>query len=133
MEEGEEGAPAPGNRVLVADDTEDMRILLRHVLVAAGYVVAAEARDGEEALAMWQSQRAEGLRSVILDQRMPRMLGVEVARVILADDPAQHVVLFSAQLTDDIVAEARAIGVAACLSKDDVLDLPGLALDERTP
>ena len=42
---------APPLRVLVVDDEEDIRVLLRAQLERAGYTVAGEAADGTEALA----------------------------------------------------------------------------------
>jgi CheY-like chemotaxis protein len=61
---------------------------------------------------------------VVLDQRMPGLTGLEVAERILRDDPEQRVILFSAGLTDEIRRQAEAVGVTACLTKDEVMELP---------
>jgi AmiR/NasT family two-component response regulator len=50
--------------------------------------------------------------------------GLEVAEVILAEDSAQSIILFSAYLDDDLIARADAIGVRACISKDRYDDIP---------
>lgn len=119
-----------GRRVILADDTEDMRVLLRMVLLGADYTVVQEAADGTAALRAWKESRPPDVYAVILDQRMPGLEGIEVAAQILAEEPRQRVVLFSAQMSDDIRQRAAALGVTACLSKDQVLNLPQIALEE---
>jgi DNA-binding NarL/FixJ family response regulator len=52
------------------------------------------------------------------------MTGLETARRILADHPEQSIILFSAYLDPQTVAEAEAIGVLACMDKTDVDRLP---------
>lgn len=109
-------------RVLVVDDEPDMRVLVRHVLAAAPEVeVVAEADGPETALEAWRSARPD---LVVLDHRMPRRAGLEVAAEILAEVPDQPIVLFSAFLDQDLRARAAALGVRRCLAKDDVFALP---------
>jgi DNA-binding NarL/FixJ family response regulator len=55
---------------------------------------------------------------------MPGLSGVEVASRILADIPGQLIVLFSAYLNNQIIAEATHLGVAACVSKVEAINLP---------
>lgn len=110
-------------RVLVADDEEDMRVLVRALLEAdaAGISVAAEAGNGAEALRRW---REVGPDVVILDQRMPDLTGMEVAEHILREAPEQAIVLFSAYVTDESRALVLSAGVDACIDKEDILSLP---------
>ncbi len=75
-------------RILIVDDSEDIRVLLRRILVKAGYDVA-EATGAEEALS-----RAEALRPdlILLDIVMPGMDGFTVCeelgrKALLADVP----------------------------------------------
>lgn len=111
-------------RVLVADDTEDMRVLLRTVFRSAGFEVVGEAADGAEALQMWREREHDCV--VVLDQRMPRMTGIEAAEAILAEAADTVVVLFSAYLKPELVEQARQIGIVACVAKDDVLTITRL-------
>jgi CheY-like chemotaxis protein len=62
--------------VLVVDDEEGVRLLIRRTLEAAGYRVC-EADDGFEALSVLLQGRAVDL--VLTDVRMPRMDGCELA------------------------------------------------------
>ena len=104
--------------VLIVDDEEDMRVLLRAILGARdGISVVGEAADGSQALS-----RLDELdpNVIVLDQMMPGMTGLETARLILLRRPTQAIVLFSAFLNEELRAEAASIGVAACLTKDQV-------------
>jgi CheY-like chemotaxis protein len=70
---GDEGA-GKGGRVIIVDDDESMRLLLRAVLEKRGWGVV-EASDGLNALDVMRSQ--EDLDLVIVDLDMPRMDGLE--------------------------------------------------------
>jgi signal transduction histidine kinase/ActR/RegA family two-component response regulator len=67
-------------RVLIADDSEDNRELLRQLLAAAGFETRT-AVDGTEALGMIFDWRPA---LVLLDLRMPRVGGLEVMRRVRA-------------------------------------------------
>jgi DNA-binding NarL/FixJ family response regulator len=111
------------NRTLIVDDDEDMRFLLRAVIERAneGLQVAGEAGGADEAVAKWRAVQPD---TIVLDHRMPGTTGIEVAKQILAEQPQQAIILFSAYLDDDLVARADAIGIRACISKDRYDDIP---------
>ena len=67
-------------RILIAEDETIIRLDLRQLLERAGYEVVAEAKDGEEAVALARSQEPE---LAILDVKMPKLDGIEAARRIL--------------------------------------------------
>lgn len=113
-----------GKRVLIADDDEDMRELLRTVLDGAAYTVIGAATDGDDALEMWRRERLNGICAVILDQRMPGLMGTEVAAAILIDQPDQTVLLLSAFIDATIEAQAELAGIRACIPKEAVLQVP---------
>ena len=110
-------------RMLVADDEEDMRILVRNVIDRAneGLQVESEASNGLEAVERWRESRPD---IVILDQRMPGLTGLEAAEQILEEHPGQVIVLFSAFLNDMVRTAAESIGIRACLSKENLFSLP---------
>jgi DNA-binding response OmpR family regulator len=60
-----------GKRILIAEDSEDIRMLLRYLLEQAQYAVHL-AGDGYEALGL---MRKEVLGAVITDWDMPRLNG----------------------------------------------------------
>jgi CheY-like chemotaxis protein len=111
--------------VLVADDEEDMRVLVRGVLTRHGMRVVEEAIGGAEALAAIDRLNPPPIPSILLlDNRMPALSGLEVAAQVLERFPHQRIILFSAYLNADIEAQAKAIGIRACVSKDLVARLP---------
>jgi type II secretory ATPase GspE/PulE/Tfp pilus assembly ATPase PilB-like protein/CheY-like chemotaxis protein len=105
-----EGAPAdgtPGARILVADDDEQMRRLLKMVLEREGYVVE-EARDGLDALDRIDAHPPD---LILLDVDMPRLDGFGVleelrARVATASLPV-------VMLTGRIESEGQALDLGA--------------------
>ena len=109
--------------MLIVDDEEDMRALVRATIEIAdqGLSVAAEADDGETAMSVWREERPE---VVVMDQRMPGVSGLETAKRILQEHPEQAIVLFSSYLDPDVRAEAARLGVRECLPKDDIKQLP---------
>jgi two-component system chemotaxis response regulator CheY len=110
--------------ILVVDDDPDMRFLARAVLEKSDIEVAGEAADGPEALEKLRQLEPPPVPTVILlDNQMPGPTGLEVAAQILADLPDQLIILFSAYLSNEIVAEATELGVTACVSKNDALNL----------
>ncbi len=118
--------------VLIVDDEFDIRLLLRALLEMAhlDIEVVGEAEDGEDALAMYRALDPPTVPDVvILDNRMPGRFGLDVAAEILADEPRQHVVLFSAFLTPGLRAEAEQVGVRACVDKTDFEGLPALVAE----
>lgn len=110
--------------ILVVDDEADMRYLARMVLESSGIAVAGEAANGDEALRKLDELDPPPIPTVVLlDNQMPGPTGLEVAARMLADRPNQLIVLFSAYLSDDIVARAEQLGIARCVSKADAINL----------
>ena len=72
-----------------------------------GLAVAGEVGSALAAVGAWREHRPD---IVLLDYRMPGRNGIEIATEILAEDPRQHILLFSAYFDDEILAEAARIG-----------------------
>jgi CheY-like chemotaxis protein len=85
--------PRPAT-VLVVDDLESFRVMLRRQLVSLGHTVL-EAADGAEAIEVVRSRRG-GLDLVMTDVVMPAMNGTEVAACICAEYPGLPVVPMTA-------------------------------------
>jgi CheY-like chemotaxis protein len=121
-------ADQPSITVLVADDDEDIRLLVRMVLQgAADLSIIEEAVDGDAALAAIVRLDPPPMPTVLLlDNRMPGLSGLEVAEQVLSKFPDQRIILFSAFLDEEIERRARAMGISACVAKADVGRLPGV-------
>jgi two-component system cell cycle response regulator DivK len=74
-------------RVLVIEDTEDNRQIVRDLLTNAGYEIV-EAEDGESGVAMAASVRPD---VILIDIQLPVMDGYEAARRIKADPATAHI------------------------------------------
>jgi DNA-binding NarL/FixJ family response regulator len=108
-------------RVLIVDDEPDLRVLLRTMLsLDARFEIAGEAGDGGQGLAMYRELRPDVL---LIDQRMPVLEGLQVAKAVLAEEPDQPVILMSAFLDDKIRAEAAELGIQRVLGKQLLKDI----------
>lgn len=105
--------------VLVVDDNDAVRLLIRCVLEQAGYAVIAEAEDGAEAVSVAAALHPD---VVVLDEEMPTMNGSQAAARIRRADPSVRIVMCSNSLVD------HPISADASISKLDVAYLP-LTLD----
>lgn len=74
-------------RILIADDYEDNRELLRLILVAAEYEVL-EAHDGQECLKLAQDHVPD---LIMVDLSMPKLDGWEVFQAIKADQRTSNI------------------------------------------
>ena len=103
-------------RVILADDHEIFRHGLRTVLEAAGSVrIVAECGDGDCALGAYRELRPDVL---LLDLRMPRLDGLEVARRVLEVDRQARILIMTTYGTDQDIGYALRAGAKGYLLKD---------------
>ena len=100
-------------RILIAEDETIIRLDLRDLLVRAGFEVCAEARDGEEAVALARSEQPD---LAIMDVKMPRLDGIDAARRIIEERPIP-IVMLTAYGQSEIVSRAVEAGVFGYLVK----------------
>jgi two-component system, cell cycle response regulator DivK len=102
-------------RILVVEDQEDNRQILRDLLGNAGYEMI-EAEDGEQALAQAAKHRPD---LILMDIQLPLMDGYEATRRLKADPALRAIpviVATSYALSGD-EAKARAAGCDAYVAK----------------
>ncbi len=85
--------PHGSGTILIVDDEDDIRGLLRDTLNGLGYETI-EASNGEEAVEIYRGQR-ERIDLIILDMVMPKMSGDEAFHRIKMIDPAVKVLVSS--------------------------------------
>ena len=102
-------------RVLVVDDSADVRFMLQMLLEDAGMEVE-EAVSGAQALG--RLTETADIDVVVLDQRMPGLSGIEVARSAMTLAGCPPLVLFSAYLHPVLIDEARELGVTTLVKTD---------------
>ncbi|MGN6451487.1 MAG: response regulator, partial [Steroidobacteraceae bacterium] len=105
----------PGERVLIVDDSREVRRAYREALAALGYTVL-EAADAEQALAALEGARPE---VALIDIHLPRMNGYRLAQAIRARAGAGiYLVMLSGMALDAVTRGlAREAGFDESLDK----------------
>ena len=98
-------------RILVAEDEALIRMDLVEMLQEAGYLVVAQATNGEEAIALATEHRPD---LCILDVKMPILDGISAAEKIISIAPVLMLTAFSQR---ELVERARDAGVMAYVVK----------------
>jgi PAS domain S-box-containing protein len=127
-------APRGTETVLLVEDEEPVRTLIRRLLSRQGYTVV-EAADGEQGLRAWQANRARvGL--VVTDTVMPLMGGREMVRRIRELRPELPIVFMSGYSQDEQTLREPDDGtefIPKPFNVDDFARTVRRALDARAP
>jgi response regulator NasT len=100
-------------KVVIAEDEQLTRTIIRARLEKLGHHVAAEAADGLQAV---EAARLHKPDAIIMDIKMPEMDGIEAARTILSENPCA--ILFLSSFNEqEIVEQASEAGALAYLMK----------------
>ena len=115
--------------ILIADDHDDNRELLRHLLSGAGYVVR-EAKNGRECLTMARTQPPD---LIVIDLSMPVLDGWEVFRELQTDQQTRTIPCMAVTAHADLDRnQALKTGFCAYISKpfigDDLLKTVAMIL-----
>jgi len=123
-------------KVLVAEDEAVILMQYRMALEGRGHQVVG-ARDGEECLKLYEAE-SHGpsgecpFDAVLLDYRMPKMDGMEVAKRILASSPSQRIIIASAFTKEALVESVKQLKqVVELLQKPFDLDVLGDVLEDK--
>jgi len=126
--------PAGGREtILVVEDEEMLRSLVREVLTRSGYAVL-EAADGQEGAEIFAAHK-ESIHLVLLDLGLPKLSGEEVFARIRARDPLVRVVFSTGYVREQKTEELLRMGAQGVVHKPytissmlktirDVLDRP---------
>lgn len=96
-------------KILIADDSADIRVILKEALLRNGCTVVGEAADGKEAVTMYDSLKPDVL---LLDISMPEMDGIEALKAIKAEHSGARIVMISSMGQQELVIEALKAGAA---------------------
>jgi two-component system chemotaxis response regulator CheY len=111
-------------RVMIVDDAEFMRIIIRDILLKHGHEVVAEVGDGEEAIQTYLEVKPD---LVLMDIIMPDMDGKEALQKLLLMDPDAKVVMCSSLGQQALITESIKIGAMGFIIKpfepDGMLDI----------
>jgi DNA-binding response OmpR family regulator len=103
-------------RLLVADDSETVLLMLQRRLEMEGYEVIT-ASDGFEALQRLREAGAEEPDVILLDAMMPNMSGTEVLEQLRDSGSTIPVLMISAHLDAQEPDRMRSLGASDCIPK----------------
>lgn len=111
---------AAPRHILYLDDDDTLVFLVRRLLERRGYKVTAFC-DQRQAIDAVQAA-PQGFDLMMTDYNMPGMSGIEVAHAVLAINPQLPVAVASGYISDELQAEAAAIGVTEVVFKTDAVE-----------
>ena len=125
-----------GIRVVLADDSGDVRDMLRMALEMDGrFDVVGEAANGQEAVSMVEAQRPD---AVFLDLMMPVLDGLHAIPQIRTQSPDTKIIVLSVAANHPSSADAMDMGATAMIQKggartahDLATEVAGLFAGER--
>jgi DNA-binding NarL/FixJ family response regulator len=100
---------------VVADDHPAMLTAVAEILARNGFDVVGRARDGGEALALIESEQPQ---IALLDVRMPRLSGIEVATQAATTAPDTSIVFYTAFGDQALLSEALDLGARGFVLKE---------------
>ena len=103
-------------RLLVADDSETVLLMLERRLEMEGYEVVT-ATDGVEALARLNEAGADEPDIILLDAMMPNKSGIEVLEELRGEGSKIPVLMISAHLDAQEPDRMRSLGASDCIPK----------------
>jgi len=120
------------HKILVCDDAEFMRTLIKDVLVKGGYEIAGEAVNGLEAVEKYKALKPD---LVTMDIVMPVKSGIDALKEIVAYDPKAKVVMCSALGQEILVMDAIEAGakdfIVKPFTEENVLEVIGKVLESE--
>ena len=108
-------------RVVIVDDTEDVRLLLTMTVNVDGrFEMVGTATNGRAGIELCREVQPDG---VLLDVMMPELDGLDALPELRATCPDARIVMLSANDHPDVVAKAKSRGADAFVTKGAALEL----------
>lgn len=101
-------------RILIVDDSEVVRAMVRLVLEDNGFEITGEAVSAAEA---WQAYVDDPPDAVVIDMALPDATGLELAEKLADYDPALRFVMCTSSAQDEVVQQALALGAKDFVTK----------------
>ena len=125
---GARGVPGGTETILVIEDEQSLRDLMKALFVPRGYKLLVAA-DGVEAVNVLMSEPSR-IDAILLDLNLPRMNGLEVYRNIRRLRPDAKVIVISGNITPEARQELVALGQNDFVPKPYSLEDLGFRLRE---
>jgi len=119
-------------RIMVAEDADSIRLLLKDLLKLGNHEVVAEAVNGMDAIKKFNDVKPDVL---LLDIAMPKKDGLDTLKEIKAVNPNAKIVMITVSDDLETITKCIELGALAYLVKpfdsDQVLASIAMALDEQ--
>jgi two-component system chemotaxis response regulator CheY len=103
-----------GKRVLVVDDSNLMRVVVKDSLTPNGFEIVGEAKNGVEAVSKYEELKPD---LVTMDITMEVKDGREAAREILAANPGARIIMVTALGQEKMLLDCISMGVRDFVTK----------------
>jgi len=100
--------------IMIADDSDAIRLVLKDILSIGKHTVVAEATNGEEAVDLFFKTSPDLL---LLDLAMPKKDGLTVLKEILAKNSQAKIVLITASEDQKTINQCLQLGASSYISK----------------
>ncbi len=101
-------------RVMVADDSEAIRLVLRDILAIGKHELVYEAVNGEDTIDGYLKTKPEVL---LLDLAMPKKSGLDIIRELKPKFPELKIIIVSASSDDKLISQCIKEGASNFISK----------------
>ena len=110
----------PELRILIVDDSETTRRIIRAIVNCHEWQICGEAHTGWAGVSQFEALKPN---LVLIDLAMPDLNGFEVAKRMSALNPKVPLILFTALELSGMESHAKNAGIAAVVSKAQAWDL----------
>jgi two-component system chemotaxis response regulator CheY len=101
-------------RVMIADDSDAIRLVLKDILGIGDHEIVAEATDGIESVDIYCKVKPDVL---LLDLAMPKKDGLTVVREVMQFDSNAKIILITASDDQKIIKQCLDNGASSYISK----------------
>ncbi len=101
-------------RIMIADDSDAIRLVLKDILAMGEHEVVSEASDGVEAVDFYQKHKPDVL---LLDLAMPKKDGLAVVKEVIQFDPNAKIILITASDDQKVISQCLKNGASSYISK----------------
>jgi len=107
-------------RILIVDDSETTRRILRAIVHSREWTVCGEAEDGRTGIAQFQQLKPD---IVLIDLALPDINGLKAAKRMSTLNPRIPLILFTVLDLQGLEQPAREAGICSMVSKAQAWDL----------
>ena len=101
-------------RIMIADDSDAIRLVLKDILAIEEHEIIVEATDGAEAVDFYRQHNPQIL---LLDLAMPKKDGLTVVKEVMAYDTNAKIILLTASDDQKVINDCLKNGATSCISK----------------